>query len=294
MCASSRTWRLVDFVDRYIGTRRSELKSHRAVELTLNRMAWTFPDVPISKLRKIDIASYVVSRRQAGKANGTINCELLSLSAAFNYVRHRWDWKIDNPVPGQYVKWPPGRLRYLDLHEKRQLIQSAHQVERRGSHVLPDLIQLAVNTGMRKNEMMELTWDRVNLETASIILTPDNTKNARPRLIPLNKEARSAIQSRRRFNNKYCKESRWVFATRKGERVKSTYYAWLDALKLSGIEDFRFHDLRHTFASWLVMKGVSLYVVRDLLGHSSIKMTERYAHLAQSALVQAVAVLDAK
>ena len=111
-------------------------------------------------------------------------------------------------------------------------------------------------------------------------------------MVPLNKDALKAIRSRDRYRKRYCKDSQWVFADESGERVKTVYPAFWETLELSGIEDFRIHDLRHTFASWLVMRGVSLYVVRDLLGHSSIKMTERYAHLAQSALVQAVAVLD--
>lgn len=286
--------RLVDFVDRYVDARRGELKSLRAVELTLSRMALALPDVPICKLRKVDIAFYVTQRRKAGASNGTINCELLTLSAAINYVCRRWEWEIPNPVPGQYVKWPSGRLRYLDTMEKRQLLDAAGQVRRRGSHVLQDFVVMAINTGMRKNEILDLTWDRVSIEAGSVILRSDDTKNARPRLVPLNKEATTAIKSRRRFVQTHCKESRWVFADRSGERVKSIYLSWREALDQAGIEDFRIHDLRHTFASWLVMEGVSLYVVKDLLGHSSIKMTERYAHLAQSALVQAVAVLDGK
>ncbi|MDP2824382.1 MAG: site-specific integrase [Sulfuritalea sp.] len=286
--------RPADFFERYVDTRRGEFKSHRAVELTFIRMVSMLPDVPLSKLRKIDIASYVVNRRKGGIANGTINCELLSLSAAINYVRNRWDWNISNPVPGQYVKWPPGRLRYLDPVEKLQLIDAAGQIKRRGSHVLPDFLAIAINTGMRKSEILDLSWDRISLETGSVILTADNTKNAKPRVLPLNKEARAAVESRWRWVKQHCRNSRWVFADKSGERVKSIYASWRDALKLAGIEDFRIHDLRHTFASWLVMEGVSLYVVRDLLGHSSIKMTERYAHLAQSALVQAVAVLDGK
>jgi integrase len=286
--------KLVDFVDRYITTRRGEIKSLRAVELTLDRMAQMLPDVPMSKLRRIDIASYVVTRRKSDAANGTINCELLTLSAAINYVCQRWDWTMPNPVPGQYTKWPTGRLRYLDSTEKRRLIEAAAQSRKRYAHVLPDLIELAVNTGMRKNEMLYLTWDRICFEGNSIILTKDDTKNARPRVLPMNKGARAAIESRERWGNEHCEDSRWVFADKAGERVKSVYASWCQAVKQAEIEDFRIHDLRHTFASWLVMEGVSLYVVRDLLGHSSIKMTERYAHLAQSALVQAVAVLDGK
>lgn len=286
--------RLIDFVHVYVDIRRGELKSHRAVELTLIRMASALPDVPMSKLRKVDIASYVSSRRNAGASNGTINCELLSLSAAINYVCRRWEWTIPNPVPGQYVKWPTGRLRYLDRSEKRQLLDAAGQVRRRGSHVLQDFVVMAINTGMRKNEILGLTWDRVCLEAGNVILRGEDTKNARPRVLPLNKEARAAVESRRRFKRKHCSKSRWVFADKSGERVKSIYASFVEAREIAGIEDFRIHDLRHTFASWLVMEGVSLYVVRDLLGHSSIKMTERYAHLAQSALVQAVAVLDGK
>lgn len=94
-------------------------------------------------------------------------------------------------------------------------------------------------------------------------------------------------------------ETQWVFARRKngeavsgGERVKALDWLFRKAVKLAGIEDFRIHDLRHTFASWLVSEGVELVKVRDLLGHTSIKMTERYAHLMPDRLHDAVEVLD--
>lgn len=231
--------RLSAFAGYYIKVRSGEIKSHRAVELTLARMGSLLPDVPLVQIRRNDIASYVMNRRESGVSNGTINCELLTLSAAINYAKKRWGWEINNPVPGQYLRWPTGRLRYLKQVEAELLIEGAGQATQKGHEVLADFIRLAINTGMRKNEMLCLTWDRVQMDEALVI-----------------------------------------------------YPAWWETLEQVGIKDLRIHDLRHTFASWLVMRGISLYVVRDLLGHSSIKMTERYAHLANSALIEAVAVLN--
>lgn len=284
--------RLPAFADYYVMVRLGEIKSHRVVELTLARMGSLLPDVPLVQIRRNDIASYVMNRRESGVSNGTINCELLTLSAAINYAKKRWGWEINNPVPGQYLRWPTGRLRYLKQVEAELLIQGAGQATHKGHEVLADFIRLAINTGMRKNEMLCLTWDRVEVDQALVILTSKDTKTTRPRMVPLNHQAVAVMNRRLDFCRRKCPASIWVFSDESGQQVRNIYPAWWETLERVGIEDFRIHDLRHTFASWLVMRGVSLYVVRDLLGHSSIKMTERYAHLANSALIEAVAVLN--
>ena len=129
------------------------------------------------------------------------------------------------------------------------------------------------------------------MERRYILLRPEQTKSNRRRAIPLNKIALQAFGRLKEGN-----DTQWVFARRKngktGERVKALDWLFRKAVKLAGLEDFRIHDLRHTFASWLVSEGVELVKVRDLLGHTSIKMTERYAHLMPDRLHDAVEVLD--
>ncbi|QSA97739.1 site-specific integrase [Methylococcus sp. EFPC2] len=94
----------------------------------------------------------------------------------------------------------------------------------------------------------------------------------------MNKEAKEALLSRQGFRERHCRESTWVFSRQDGKRLITLRRSFKSALKKAGIENFRIHDQRHTLASWLVMEGVPLYTVRDVLRHSSVKMTERYAH----------------
>lgn len=288
--AQAHTATLAEFIDGYLGARSGQLRTAYATSRTLRRIVRALPNVPLAQLRRVDMASYVQQRTRDGVSDGTVNRELLLLSAAINYAKRRWGWQVDNPVPGQYLRWPPGRLRYLTKPEVSRLQQAAAVTSRRGHEVLPDFIRFALNTGMRKMEMLGLTWDRVHFDLQQIVLESRHTKSAKRRIIPLNKQATAALQSRRKHKN--GSNAEWVFADQEGNQVTNIYPAWWHALELAQIEDFMIHDLRHTFASWLVIAGVSLMEVRDLLGHSSVKMTERYAHLSQDALARAVSVLD--
>lgn len=135
-------------------------------------------------------------------------------------------------------------------------------------------------------------WRDVDMSIPAIIITSSNSKNGKRRIIPLNQTAQLAISELHEYRRKHAPESPWVFTKRNGERLKCLDNAFNRACKRANIQDFRIHDLRHTFASDLVKAGVSLYHVKTLLGHSSIKQTERYAHLATDALAEAVTVLD--
>lgn len=99
-------------------------------------------------------------------------------------------------------------------------------------------------------------------------------------MVPLNDHALSAPREQREWVGKYCAGSPWFFASGAGQRIVGLQKGFRAVCERVGIDDFRIHDLRHTFASWLVVAGVSLYVVKDLLGRSSISVTERYAHLS--------------
>ena len=112
------------------------------------------------------------------------------------------------------------------------------------------------------------------------------------RSVPLNRLAHSAILNRARYRAQHCPDSLWVFARPDGSRIGDIKNAFASACHRAGIHDFRMHDLRHTCAAWLVSGGVSLIEVRDLLGHSSVTMTERYAHLAPENLQRAAKVLE--
>ena len=146
---------------------------------------------------------------------------------------------------------------------------------------------------MRKGEILNLNWDNVDLKHGFILLS--QTKNGERREIPINGTLRETLSERfrgteerpRRINVPYV-----FYDYPTGNRFQSTQKSFKSACNEAKIKDFRFHDLRHTFASHLVMAGVDLTTVRELLGHKTITMTLRYAHLAPSHKVKAVDLLD--
>ncbi|WP_408034233.1 site-specific integrase [Thiorhodovibrio winogradskyi] len=123
-------------------------------------------------------------------------------------------------------------------------------------------------------------------------LEATETKNGKYRSVPLNQTARAALLSRASWRASHLPDCPLVFVKQNGARIRDARKGFLAACRKAGIDDFRFHDLRHTCAAWLVTAGVPLTEVRDLLGHFSITMTERYAHLAPDRVRSAVAVLD--
>lgn len=263
----------------------------------LHRLKWTidfwksrYGHLPVCEISKRALSMHIESRRIQGKSNSTINREISILSASINYAIKRWGWNINNPASGLYLKTPEGRLRWLTAQQAKALLDAA--ADSKAPH-LQDFIVLAINTGMRRSEILRLQIGQIDLFTKKILLDGSQTKNGKRRVVPLNNGAISAIESRLRWNNENGITTHRVFVQRNGRPVVQINTAFTNAVQKAGIEDFRLHDLRHTFASWLVGEGVALPEVRDLLGHSSIKQTERYAHLAPGLLHKAVSVLDA-
>jgi integrase len=274
---------ITDFLSRYSQEIRHSHKSYYSVVSVLKTFGENVPCKPLAALSPPDVHQYIQTRLEAGIRPNTINRELSVLSAAINHARQRWGVSMPNPIRHQWLKAGALRLRYLDRAESLRLISEAERLR----DDLGDFVRLALNTGCRKTELLTLRWSDVNIERRFFVIRPENTKSNRRRAIPLNDQAVRALVARQAGN-----ASEWVFAKRNGERVKALDWLFRKAVKSAGIEDFRIHDLRHTFASWLVSEGVELVKVRDLLGHTSIAMTERYAHLMPDRLLSAVQVLD--
>ncbi len=154
------------------------------------------------------------------------------------------------------------------------------------SRHLKPIIILAVNTGMRRGEIFNLKWSYVDLKKRFIEVI--KSKNGEKRVIPINKTLLEVLHRLpRRIDSPY------VFPGKKGKKRTDCKKSFRTAMRKAEIEDFCFHDLRHTFASHLVMAGVPLLTVAELLGHKSIEMTKRYSHLSPNHKAAAVRVLDA-
>lgn len=240
-----------------------------------------FTERMMSDIRPADIRQYLTARRAAGAAASTVNKEIGLLSRAIHYINREWGYTLYNPVQGCKQREPEGRVRWLTHTQAATLVTAAGMLGIRAAH-LPDLITLALHTGMRKGELLGLEWRRVDFENGLIYLEGQHTKSNKRRSIPINEPARKALIARRS-----AMRGPLVFGG-----VKDVKRSFAHACQIAGIDDFRFHDLRHTFASWLMQAGATLPEVRDLLGHSSIEMTERYAHLAPDRLRGAVARLE--
>ncbi|MBF0154397.1 MAG: site-specific integrase [Magnetococcales bacterium] len=244
----------------------------------------------LDEIKGTDVRGYVAARQADGIKPATVNRELNTLSTAINWARRQLGWEVQNPVEGNKLPEPEGRLRWLTQPEQEALIRAARQ-HQSAPHPA-DFIILALNTGCRSGELLKLEWARVDFVTNLIHLEPQHTKTRKRRAVPLNSSAVEAIASRASFRSRTCPSSPWVFSHPTGERIQSVKRSFAFACKQAGIQDFHIHDLRHTVGSRLAQSGVSLHVVRDTLGHRSIRSTERYAHLAPEQVREALATLD--
>lgn len=274
----------------YLTATTGERRSEDTVRLHVKRLKEFFAGQVMNSLRVTHVSEYVVQRKKTGVTNATVNRELEVLCAAINYANREWEWNLPNPAAGRKLKEPQGRLRWITRAEADNLLRAARDVVR-APHLAP-LLRLALHTGMRRGEMLGLAWRRVDLKANLVHLGSEDTKTGKRRSVPLNSIAREAIIEQARFRAQHCPDSPWVFCNRNGRRIADAKKSFATACRRAGIEDFHFHDLRHTCAAWLVSAGVPLAEVRDLLGHSTIKMTERYAHLAPDNVRDAVAVLE--
>jgi integrase len=178
----------------------------------------------------------------------------------------------------RYIQWQ------LQRH-KQPLTPLLH----RFTDYLKPMVLVALNTGLRRGELFNLHWGDINLKGRSLAVRGETSKNGQTRHIPLNEECFATLVAWRNQSD----ESELVYPSPvSGQKLDNVNKAWRGVLEIAQIENFRFHDLRHTFASNLVMAAIDLNTVRELLGHASLETTLIYAHLAPEHKAAAVAVLD--
>jgi site-specific recombinase XerD len=223
-------------------------------------------------------------RRKHGNAGATIRRDLSRLRGVFRLARKRgfpndaFD-HIDLPDVDSAPK-----VRFLDDEERRRLSQ-ALQLDATPDY-LRVMVVLSLNTGLRRGELFGLTWENVDVKQNVLTVAATTSKTHRTRHVPLNATARAALGE---WQPK--KASGLVFPSRAG-RFWTVKRSWAALLKRAEVEAFRWHDMRHDFASRLVMGGIELFTVGALLGHDRATTTQRYAHLARSHKAAAVEVLN--
>jgi len=264
-----------DFAKEYLDYSRNHKKSYLRDITSTNHLTPYFKNKRLS-----DITSWLTERYKAIRkekvAVATVNRELACLKHMFT-LAIEWGKVNSNPVKRvKLFKEENKSLRVLSKEEEKKLIDASSE------HLKPIII-MALNAGMRKGEILNLTWDKVDF--ANRIITVDKTKNNEVRQIPMNHYLADVLGNMKAVR-------KYVFCKENGEPYGSVRKAFRRAVERSGMPPCRFHDLRHTFASRLAMKGIDLATLKELLGHKSIGMTMRYAHPTQDHKRWAVEVLD--
>lgn len=228
------------------------------------------------------------TRRGSRRSAGSVNRHLAVLSHAFSVAEKEWEWVRSNPVRKvSKLKEPRGRVRFLSEEERGRLLVACRESKHRYLHTI---VLLALSTGCRKDEILGLRWEDVDLRRQRVTL--HDTKNGERRAVAVTGRALEVLGEHARLHRRV--DSSLVFPRRDGKRGLNIRKPWEDVLTAAKIEDFRFHDLRHSCASYLAMNGASLPEIAEILGHKSYDMVKRYAHLTDSHSADVLGRMTAK
>lgn len=235
-----------------------------------------------------DISSYEDYRIAKGIKSGTISKELGLLRRMFNIAIKKWRWINSNPV--SLIEMPKvrnERVRYLREDEYKRLFSAFDNQDI--PRWLKPIVTIALNTGLRESNLINLKWSQVNLFSRLITIEGVEMKNDESLGIPLTQEAVETLKDLQKVKQ----IGDFVFHDN-GKRIYPVKLqrAFRKLCRTAAIANFRFHDCRHSFASYLRQRGVDLHTISKLLGHKDTRMTQRYSHLSVENLRNAVSVLD--
>jgi len=264
---------LKEYYQPYVKTHHTRPKETKSII-----KAFDLHDTLLTEIKLADVEKW---RNKQTTSKATINRKTATLQAALQRAVD-WDMLKNNPLAKLKALKVDKRavIRYLDTSEATRLNKAMHKA----SVWLKTLVVVALNTGLRRGELWNLQWADVDLRRGILTVHGKGAKSGQTRHVPLNEIAIQAFKDfrKRTFKDTTPLPSLPIFGRHEFKKAFATL------LKRAEIEEFRFHDCRHTFASNLVMAGVPLNTVRELMGHASIEMTLVYAHLAPASLQAAV------
>ncbi len=273
---------LRDFFEEYMAYYKA---NRRPNSVDRHGYAWVsvepaFGHMRLSEITPRKIERYRQNRQGIGRSNVTINRELAFLRNVFS-MAVRWGQAETNPVKEvKLSREDNSRMRFLtDAEEERLLAECKPHIYR--------VVVAGIHTGFRKGELLSLKWGNVNFDQRLISVEAGYAKNGEPRSVPMTRRLTTMLEEIRVDD-----PSAPVFLNSLGKPYREVKRSFNSAVKRARIEDFVFHDLRHTFASRLVMAGVDLTTVKELMGHKTLSMTMRYAHLSPEHRRAAIEVLD--
>lgn len=286
---------LAELIDRYI---RDVLPSKKSAKVQAQQLTWwraeigsyTLADVTPSLLAECrDTLGRETTVRHTQRSPASVVRYMAALSHAFTIAVKEWGWLEDSPM--RKVTKPKesrGRVRFLSDDERVRLLKACK--ESSNPYLYP-VVVLALSTGMRNGEIMGLTWDSVDLNRGRAIL--HETKNGERRAVALTGHALEILKELGKVRRI---DGNLIFPSKENRTQKpmDLRTPWEAALKKAGIDDFRFHDLRHSAASYLAMNGASLAEIAEVLGHKTLQMVKRYAHLSEGHTARVVESMNQK
>jgi integrase len=285
---------LKDAIQRYL--KLPSIKSRKSYKDKRTQLGWW--EREIGDYLLIDVTPSVIAekrdkllnektRRNLTRAPASVNRFLAVLSHMFTVAVKEWGWLDFNPVQNvSKPREPRGRDRYLTDDERERLVKACRESK---SKYLYPVVMLALTTGMRRSEVLNLKWQDISLPNKRITLR--ETKNREIRSVPLVGEAEILLKDLSKIRRI---DTDLVFPTEEGDKPFDLKTPWAHALKRAKIEDFRFHDLRHSCASYLAMSGATLAEIAAVLGHKTLAMVKRYSHLSETHTAEVVMRMNKK
>lgn len=283
-----------DFSIKFIETySKIHKKSYKDDQCRLKKINQFFEGKHLHEIKKVDIEDYKAKRIKTVKGS-TVNRDLALLKTIYNKAIE-WEYSKENPVNKIQFFREEKRVRYLlldgelqrfiDVLENKNLPEDARKNEKTPLHI-EKIVKFLMYTGMRKGEVIGkngLRWSQV--DEVNRLISLEENKSGKRQNVNLNDSAMNILNSiEKKFN--------YVFTHKDGKQINNIKTAWKTLLRRACIENFKIHDLRHCFASYMAMSGASQNDIKEALRHSNLEMTTRYTHLSDNHLKDSVSKLD--